>query len=546
MVSPLRTILVMFAVTLLWITPAHARPSLAAGSGFSLAVDASGFVYSWGNNTYGQLGDGTNTMRTSPVKVADLSDVSTVAAGANFAIALRTDGTVWSWGQNIFGQLGDETNASKMRPTQIKSLTGITAIAAGNEFAIALKNDNTIWVWGRNNVGQLGNGQTTNLNKPVQLSAPIHVLQIAVGAYHVLTLDSDGKVFAWGDNSYGQLGLGDKTARYTPTEVANIVLGSETNIQVSQIYAGYGQSYALKTNKIVAAWGLNTKGQLGYTSSNLPDFLLPHTLSITQDSSPISIETLSTASNQVFAKSTTGSYLVWGYNAQGQLGNNTTTDLNTPTTTTQLDSIALIAGGFDHCLGLTANGDVYSWGGNATNQLGNTTATSLSVPTKVKGIGGNGNLNLQTSITDTPDATPDLFTFTNAKDVGLQSEIRSNEITITGINAATSLSITGGEYSINAGAFTNNPVTVSQGDRIVVRHTSSAAYSQKTTTTLNIGGITATFESTTMPETTVADGSGGGGCTVLKGQNDISLLMLSMLAVLTIVRRSIKAKQHVY
>lgn len=542
MVSPLRTILVMFAVTLLWITPAHARPSLAAGSGFSLAVDASGFVYSWGNNTYGQLGDGTNTMRATPVKVVDLSDVSTVAAGSNFALALRTDGTVWSWGQNIFGQLGDETNASKMRPTQIKSLAGITAIAVGNEFAIALKNDNTIWVWGRNNVGQLGNGKTTNLNKPIQLSAPINVLQIAAGAYHVLALDSDGKVFAWGDNSYGQLGLGDKTARYTPTEVTNIVLGSETNIKVNQIYAGYGQSYALKTNKMVASWGLNTKGQLGYTSANLPDYLLPHTLSISQDSSSVNIDTLSTASNQVFAKPSSGSYLVWGFNSLSQLGNNSTTDLMIPTQTTELDSLTIIAGGWDHSLGLASNGDVYSWGGNNTNQLGNTTATTLKIPTKVTGIGGNGNLNLQTSITDTPDTTPDQFNFTNAVDVGLQSEIRSNEITVAGINAATSLSITGGEYSINAGAFTNNPVTVTQGDRIVLRHTSSAAYSQKTTTTLNIGGVTANFESTTMPETTVADGSGGGGCTIAKGQNDGSLLVMLVVAAFALLRRYKKVK----
>lgn len=543
MVSPLRTILVMFAVSLLWINPAQARPSLAAGSGFSLAVDASGFVYSWGNNTYGQLGDGTNTMRANPVKVVDISDISTVAAGSNFALALRTDGTVWSWGQNIFGQLGDETNASKMRPTQIKSLTGITAIAAGNEFAIALKNDNTIWVWGRNNVGQLGNGQTTNLNKPVQLSAPINVQQIAAGAYHVLALDSEQKVFAWGDNSYGQLGLGDKTARYTPTEVANIVLGSENNIKVNLIYAGYGQSYAIKTNKLVVAWGLNAKGQLGYTSSNLSDFLLPHTLSISQESTPISIEALSTASNQVFSKPTIGSYLVWGFNSVGQLGIDGAMEyLDTPTPTTKLDSLTLIAGGFDHSLGLAANGDVYAWGNNATKQLGNSTATILKAPTKVAGIGGTGNLNLQTSITDTPDTTPDQFTFTNATDVGLQSEIRSNEITVAGINAATSLSITGGEYSINAGAFTNNPVTVTQGDRIVLRHTSSAAYSQKTTTTLNIGGVTTNFESTTMPESTAADGSGGGGCTIARGQNDGSLLVMVVVAAFALLRRYKKVK----
>lgn len=507
------------------------RPSVAAGSGFSLGLHSNGFVYAWGNNAYGQLGDGTTTLRSTPVKVADISDIQAIAAGANHSVALRTDGTVWTWGQNIFGQLGDGTTTAKFKPVQITNLTGIVAIAVGDDFSLALKNDGTVWAWGRNNIGQLGDGATSNHLTPSQIPNLQNVTAIAAGSYHVLALNNTGAVYAWGDNTYGQLGQNNVTPYFSPIVVPN--LSSVTNV-----YAGYGQSYALKSDKVLAVWGLNSHGQLGDTTNT--NSLSPKTLTTLAP-----IEYVSVGAGHVFAKPVTGSYLIWGLNTSGQLGNDATVDVKTPTTILNdpLDKFSKISGGLDHSLGLTSTGEVYSWGRNTTSQLGNGKPDDSKVGQPVSGVGNSGTFSLTNDIGGTTDTLPDAFSFTAQNNVTPQAEIRSNEITLAGINAATNISITNGEYSINAGAFTSNFGSITPGDRVVVRHTASAAYGQKTTTTVNIGGVVSSFESTTVASDS---GSGsGGGCTLAHGQHDLSTVLLLATAILIMFRRRLKGHRYV-
>ncbi|MFP2913744.1 RCC1 domain-containing protein, partial [Pyxidicoccus sp. 3LFB2] len=109
--------------------PAAAR--VAAGYHHTLALKTDGTVWAWGNNTDGQLGDGTNTPRSTPVQVQGLTGVVAIAANDFDTLALKADGTVWAWGNNSYGQLGDGTAPNdRSTPVQVQGLTGVVAIAA--------------------------------------------------------------------------------------------------------------------------------------------------------------------------------------------------------------------------------------------------------------------------------------------------------------------------------------------------------------------------------------------------------------------------------
>jgi alpha-tubulin suppressor-like RCC1 family protein len=158
--------------------------AIAGGAGHTITLKNDGTVWAWGYNySSGQLGDGTTTDRYIPVQVIGLTGVTAIAAGYYHTIALKSDGTVWAWGDNSFGQLGDGTNTGPQTcvnsgtpcsttPVQVIGLTGVTAIAARYHHTIALKNDETVWAWGHNISGQLGDGTTTDRYNPVQVSGP--------------------------------------------------------------------------------------------------------------------------------------------------------------------------------------------------------------------------------------------------------------------------------------------------------------------------------------------------------------------------------------
>jgi alpha-tubulin suppressor-like RCC1 family protein len=134
--------------------------AITAGGDFSLALLKDGTVWAWGRNQSGQLGNGTfghDVNQTHPVQVVGLTDVRAIAAGSAYGIALRQDGTVWTWGNNSRGQLGiGTTESEKAVPSQVPNLIDIVSIAAGSSHTLALSADGTLWVWGNNDALQLG------------------------------------------------------------------------------------------------------------------------------------------------------------------------------------------------------------------------------------------------------------------------------------------------------------------------------------------------------------------------------------------------------
>jgi len=197
-----------------------AANAITAGYYHTCARLTSGMVRCWGNNWYGQLGDGTMTDRTTPVTVSGVSGVVTLAAGGYHTCALLSDGTAKCWGNNCFGQLGDIIEFDAPPIVTVNGLTGATAITAGWGHTCARLSNGTARCWGDNDHGQLGNGTTLRSTTPVPvIRLGGSVAAISISGDHSCALLSNGVVRCWGDNTFGQLGNGEMGHTMTPSLV---------------------------------------------------------------------------------------------------------------------------------------------------------------------------------------------------------------------------------------------------------------------------------------------------------------------------------------
>ncbi|MEI7910890.1 MAG: cadherin-like beta sandwich domain-containing protein [Verrucomicrobiota bacterium] len=255
--------------------------ALAAGASHSLALSSDGSMAAWGDNSNGQLGNNSTTGSSAPVAVNTSGvlagkTVVTIATGAFHSLALCSDGTLASWGYNADGELGNNSTANSSVPVRVTAagaLIGktVVVIAAGYYHSLALCSDGTLVTWGFNGSGQLGNNSAISSSVPVVVSSTGSLIgktiaSIAAGGSHTLTLCTDGTLESWGDNGYGQLGIGSNAGSRVPVTVyAGGALAGQT---VSQVRAGYGHSLALCADGTLVSWGYNQDGELGNNSNS--------------------------------------------------------------------------------------------------------------------------------------------------------------------------------------------------------------------------------------------------------------------------------------
>src|SRR5471032_1466376 len=238
---------------------------VAAGGAHTVALKADGSLFSWGSNLQGQLGDGTNTDRVAPVQVqvtapttGTISPWTMVAAGEEHTVALRADGTLWAWGDNSSGQVGNGSLVDLHAPLQIGTSTW-RAVAAGTLHSVAILADGALFAWGSNGNGQVGNGLSTNATAPTQISKtnPSNWTAISAGAAYTVGVRTDGTLWAWGSNSDGQLGDGFGLDTNTPNQI-----GTVTNWS-SALSAGLFHAFGIRSDGTLWGWGRNVEGQQG-------------------------------------------------------------------------------------------------------------------------------------------------------------------------------------------------------------------------------------------------------------------------------------------
>ncbi|HMD52337.1 MAG TPA: hypothetical protein VKG62_06440, partial [Solirubrobacteraceae bacterium] len=228
----------------------------------------------WGSNLYGDLGNGTSTHGKEPAgdyvdvpqPVPGLHEVSYIAAGGPDDAAVLRNGTVYAWGQNASGQLGDGTRVEKEVPVQVQHLSGVRSVAIGafpssGGHMLALLDNGTVMALGRNDQGQLGDGTTVDSPTPVSVSRLSHVVAISADISHSLALTSNGVLYAFGGNEYGQLGVGSgpESCEGRPCSRVPVALAPRP---VTSMSAGFRYSTAV-VRGTPYAWGWNTQGQLG-------------------------------------------------------------------------------------------------------------------------------------------------------------------------------------------------------------------------------------------------------------------------------------------
>lgn len=184
--------------------------AIAAGSGHSLAVDTNGNAWAWGDNSNGQLGNNSTTSSAVPVQVTMPAGVavSSVAAGQFHSLALAANGTLYSWGQNTSGQLGLGSTTNASVPTAVSGLAGVTSVAGGNQFSVAVTSSG-VYTFGDNYDGELGNGTSGGTSSnPVLVSglSGVSITAVVAGDNHAVALASNGTLYAWGLSNNGQVG----------------------------------------------------------------------------------------------------------------------------------------------------------------------------------------------------------------------------------------------------------------------------------------------------------------------------------------------------
>jgi alpha-tubulin suppressor-like RCC1 family protein len=226
--------------------------------GTSACIRLGNGVDCWGDNSYGQLGDGTNTSHSTLSLVVGLAGpTAAISLGYTHACALLTNGTVQCWGDNSYGQIGDGTTTNRNVATTVPGLSGITAVTAGFYRTCAIGSGGAMWCWGSSHgAGAIGDGTTSDRHVPTAVYGLTAAVEVVVGNGHTCARLSNGTVWCWGDNTHGAVGDGTTTNHTMPWHVP--ALTGVATIRVTE-----ASTCALLTGGAVKCWGYNAVGAVG-------------------------------------------------------------------------------------------------------------------------------------------------------------------------------------------------------------------------------------------------------------------------------------------
>lgn len=356
------------------------RAAMVSGGGSSLALTEDGHVWGWGHNQWGEVGDGSRTVRREPVAVLGLSNVTAIASGYAHSLALTEDAEVWTWGYNAQGQLGDGQGgvawAHSAVPVRAEGLPAVTAVAAGYNHSMVLTGDGEVWAWGQNDWGQIGDGtHGTNRFAPVRVTGLTGIRSISAGFYHSLALDADNQGWAWGFNDDGQLGDGTRVLR-RPAPVRSV-----SGDVVTLLAIGSACSLSLTDEGALWIWGGNNNQQL------------TDEITATRSVDPVWIAGISNmldaaGSGHILALRDDGTVWSWGANAFGQTGDGTTeSPRGVPAPAIGLTNAVHVAAGHLHSLAVDRDGHVWTWGRNSFGALGDGDNRDRSQPYRLPAFG---------------------------------------------------------------------------------------------------------------------------------------------------------------
>lgn len=367
---------------------------IAAGGRHTCAISA-GEVFCWGADDRGQLGDGGAlgaADSTAAVQVLGITSAQSVCAGAAHACAVTEDGRVRCWGEGAQGRLGNGLTAAQTSPVLAtgigpgEALGPAAQVTCGDAFSCALLRDGRVACFGANNVNQLGDGTTTERRTAVVVAGGERYEQVDAGARHACAVRaSDDAIFCWGEGAFGKLGDGATANNAVPARAGTL-------IGATYVMAGGDHTCASLSSGRVHCWGRNQVGQLGRGSTGTGNQTTPIAVRNADGSADLANVRggMAAGASHTCVATLEGFVMCWGGNAQRQIGHNQSAGSVTRPIGVHnvLDAVQVASAG-DHTCAVRASGVVVCWGGNADGQLGDGTTTTPAVPVRSQaGSGG--------------------------------------------------------------------------------------------------------------------------------------------------------------
>tara|TARA_R100000988_G_C3982298_1_gene157680 strand:+ start:14 stop:1240 length:1227 start_codon:yes stop_codon:yes gene_type:complete len=359
------------------------------------ARGSGGELWVTGSNSYGELGQNNLVKYSSPVQIPGTTWILAQTYGeTSNVLVCKTDGTMWGWGKNNKGgiAINEAESAARSSPVQIPGTTWLRPSLGQQGISHMTKTDGTLWYAGVTYHGNGGDGRNANspdgwkISSPTQVPGTTWTNQVNDTQAAVQAIKSDGTYWVWGQDSGGCLGLSHVNGIYKYS--SPVQLGSGTDWKTVSRGGNAGEAYGIKTDGTLYAWGANNKGQLGLNQGPAQ---------LTGASSPIQIPGTTWANicigeASAIATKTDGTLWTWGDNNYGQLGQNSVNDprsspVQIPGTNWNTLQIVANQNGF---VALKTDGTAWVWGRNADGQLGQNSTTNYSSPIQIPGTDWNG------------------------------------------------------------------------------------------------------------------------------------------------------------
>jgi alpha-tubulin suppressor-like RCC1 family protein len=357
-------------------TELHLRATqLSVGSAHACVLTDSAATYCWGNDSWGQLGDGhDNTQANHPVRVLGGLQFASISAGFMHTCALTASGKAYCWGFNREsdanrGALGDGTDTSRTVPTAVVGGLTFRTVVAGGHHTCGITSDGVTYCWGRNTSLELGTGTTTQL-QPQRMDPDLHLARLTLGYRYTCGTTTSALAYCWGDNRRGQLGDGTNTTPRTPAPIIG-------GITFDSLAASLFQEHVCgrTASGLAYCWGQDDNGELGDG----------HPL---EQHSPVPVAgnlilaVVSAGATHSCGLTPNGKAYCWGANVYGELGDGTMTSHSTPVAVAGGLLFKSLGAGGDYTCGLTADGVVYCWG--YADYVGDAGDVHRTNPTRVK------------------------------------------------------------------------------------------------------------------------------------------------------------------
>ena len=351
------------------------KMACVSGSHHTITLSNDGTVYSFGRSNEGQLGLGRHMQYVSlPTPIPNLPQINMISCGDRFTICVDYEGFIWSFGENNYGQLGTGNKKIFNFPQKLINIPPVVSVSCGSDHTLIITNDSNLWSCGCNRYGQLCHGDTQDRSKPQKTSFS-NILKIATGWEHSLFQNDKGEIFSCGYNRNGQCGLGHfNDSQITPNLIPNL--------PSKIVYFGCGGHISLfiDSEGNVFSVGNNEYGQLGLGHNRNQNELnkIPNIPPI---------KTISCVDASCYLVDFEKNLWTFGHNVFGQLGHGDTTNKNAPKIVNTLKDIQQISYGScgQHFLAKNSQNQIFVTGFNAHGQLGTGTGyiEAVSIPEEI-------------------------------------------------------------------------------------------------------------------------------------------------------------------